>query len=143
MVNKHDDGCRQSLLLEIIWLYWNKYPMKIGEHFFFVNFVLSIENTLWVNTTFVQQIRVPMYIDDCTIQALFRLSVDIGKVLMSTDYPVLLALSKNLNSVRAEILTIFRSYFGRNDDFGNSFWNLLTFRTWCTVIFLRPSFYHK
>ena len=29
---------------------------------------------------------------------------------------------------RAEILTIFRSYFGRNDDFINSFWNLLTFR---------------
>ena len=28
---------------------------------------------------------------------------------------------------RAEILTIFRSYFGRNDDFINSFWNLLTF----------------
>ena len=24
---------------------------------------------------------------------------------------------------RAEILTIFRSYFGRNDDFINSFWN--------------------
>ena len=29
---------------------------------------------------------------------------------------------------RAEILTIFCSYFGRNDDFINSFWNLLTFR---------------
>ena len=28
---------------------------------------------------------------------------------------------------RAEILTIFGSYFGRNDDFKNSFWNLLTF----------------
>ena len=28
---------------------------------------------------------------------------------------------------RAEILTIFRSYFGRNDDFINSFWSLLTF----------------
>ena len=28
---------------------------------------------------------------------------------------------------RAEIRTIFRSYFGRNDDFINSFWNLLTF----------------
>ena len=28
---------------------------------------------------------------------------------------------------RAEILTIFRSYFGRNDDFIISFWNLLTF----------------
>ena len=28
---------------------------------------------------------------------------------------------------RAEILTIFGSYFGRNDDFINSFWNLLTF----------------
>ena len=31
-------------------------------------------------------------------------------------------------SVRAEILTIFCSYFGRNDDFINSFWSLLTFR---------------
>ena len=30
-------------------------------------------------------------------------------------------------SVRAEILTIFRLYFWRNDDFWNSFWNLLTF----------------
>ena len=28
---------------------------------------------------------------------------------------------------RAEILTIFGSYFGRNDDFINSFWNFLTF----------------
>ena len=28
----------------------------------------------------------------------------------------------------AEILTILGSYFGRNDDFINSFWNLLTFR---------------
>ena len=43
--------------------------------------------------------------------------------------------SKNMNqillgfcSVRAEILTIFGSYFGRNDDFINSFCNLLTFR---------------
>ena len=32
---------------------------------------------------------------------------------------------------RAEILTIFGSYFGRNDDFINSFWNLLTFRKNC------------
>ena len=29
---------------------------------------------------------------------------------------------------RAEILTIFPSYFGWNDDFINSFWNLLTIR---------------
>ena len=29
--------------------------------------------------------------------------------------------------VRAEILTIFCSYFGRNDDLINSFWNCLTF----------------
>ena len=29
--------------------------------------------------------------------------------------------------VRAEVLTIFCSYFGRNDDFMNSFGNLLTF----------------
>ena len=37
-------------------------------------------------------------------------------------------LSRFLPSLhRAEILTIFRSYFGRNDDFINSFWNLLTF----------------
>ena len=28
---------------------------------------------------------------------------------------------------REEILTIFGSYFGRNDDFIYSFWNLLTF----------------
>ena len=27
---------------------------------------------------------------------------------------------------RAEILTIFRSYFGRNNDFINLFWNLMT-----------------
>ena len=32
--------------------------------------------------------------------------------------------------VKAEILTIFHSYFGRNDDFINSFWNLLTFINW-------------
>ena len=36
--------------------------------------------------------------------------------------------SQNTNSVvRAEILTIFCSYFGRNDDFINLFWNCLTF----------------
>ena len=29
--------------------------------------------------------------------------------------------------LKAEILTIFGSYFGRNDDFLNSFWNSLTF----------------
>ena len=29
---------------------------------------------------------------------------------------------------RAEILAIFRSFFGRNDDFINLFWDLLTFR---------------
>ena len=34
---------------------------------------------------------------------------------------------------RAEILTIFGSYFGRNDDFINSFWNLLTFNK-CTKL---------
>ena len=37
---------------------------------------------------------------------------------------------------RAEILTIFGWYFGRNDDFINSFWNLLTFRQqqrWSTL----------
>ena len=33
----------------------------------------------------------------------------------------------------AEILTIFRSYFGRNDDFKNSFWNLLTLKGWFIV----------
>ena len=38
---------------------------------------------------------------------------------------------------RAEIRTIFRSYFGRNDDSMNSFWNLLTFRI---VRFIRQMF---
>ena len=33
-----------------------------------------------------------------------------------------------------EILTIFGSYFGRNNDFINSFWNLLTFRIKSTAI---------
>ena len=32
-----------------------------------------------------------------------------------------------MSHYRAEILTIFGSYFGRNDDFIKSFWNLLTF----------------
>ena len=37
-------------------------------------------------------------------------------------------LSRFLPSLlRAEILTIFRSYFGRNNDLINSFWNCLTF----------------
>ena len=37
-------------------------------------------------------------------------------------------LSRFLPSLnRAEILTIFRSYYGRNDDFLNWFWNCLTF----------------
>ena len=38
-------------------------------------------------------------------------------------------LSRFLPSLhRAEILVIFCSYFGRSDDFINSFWNCLTFR---------------
>ena len=36
----------------------------------------------------------------------------------------------------AEILTIFGLYFGRNDDFINSFWNLLTFNRHTTSLFL-------
>ena len=36
---------------------------------------------------------------------------------------------------RAEILTIFGSYFGRNYDFINSFWNLLTFISVSNFIF--------
>ena len=45
-------------------------------------------------------------------------------------------------TIRAEILTIFGSYFGRNHDFINSFWNLLTFSSmtlismWC-ILFIR------
>ena len=38
-------------------------------------------------------------------------------------------LSRFLPSLqRGEILTVFCSYFGRNNDFINSFWNRLTFR---------------
>ena len=35
---------------------------------------------------------------------------------------------------RAEILTIFCSYFGRNNDFINSFWNWLTFNVLPTLV---------
>ena len=35
--------------------------------------------------------------------------------------------------LRAEILTIFCSYFGRTDNFINSFWNLLTFTSLCCI----------
>ena len=35
---------------------------------------------------------------------------------------------------RAEILTIFGSYFGRHDDLKNLFWNLLTFSTYHTLV---------
>ena len=42
---------------------------------------------------------------------------------------------------RAEIITIFSSYFGRNDNFINSFWNLLTFKgkknSWSIVITIK------
>ena len=48
---------------------------------------------------------------------------------------------------RTEILTIFCLYFGRNDDFINSFWNCLTFRTtlqmvgpWTYLCYLLKSF---
>ena len=34
---------------------------------------------------------------------------------------------------RAEILKNFCSFFGRNDDIINSFWNLLTFSCWCCI----------
>ena len=51
---------------------------------------------------------------------------------------------------RSEILTIFCSYFGRNDDFINSFWNLLTFTSrkhWTAdlkiLILKRSSFIYK
>ena len=39
---------------------------------------------------------------------------------------------------RAEILTIFGSYFRRNDEFINSFWNLLTFSTLAIFGIPRP-----
>ena len=48
--------------------------------------------------------------------------------------------------VRAEILTIFCSYFGRNDDFTNSFWNELTFnffKTFLIHIFFVKEYLHK
>ena len=38
---------------------------------------------------------------------------------------------------RAEILTIFRLYFGRNDDFINSFWNCLTFSIYNPAVVIR------
>ena len=47
-------------------------------------------------------------------------------------------LSRFLTSLhRAEILTIFRSYFGRNDDFINSFWNGLTFKYYLNLLYVR------
>ena len=39
---------------------------------------------------------------------------------------------------RAEILTIFGLYFGRNDDFINSFRNLLTFNGFESFLVLPP-----
>ena len=51
-------------------------------------------------------------------------------------------LSRFLPSLhRAEILTIFCSYFGRNDDFINSFWNWLTFNN--TVFYLHCCYQKK
>ena len=47
-------------------------------------------------------------------------------------------LSRFLPSLhRAEILTIFRLYFGRNDDFINSFWNCLTFSIYNPAVVIR------
>ena len=47
-------------------------------------------------------------------------------------------LSRFLPSLhRTEILTIFRSYFGRNNDFINSFWNCMTVNSVSKV--LRPT----
>ena len=49
-----------------------------------------------------------------------------GQTISEWIYEV--KLSRFLPSLhRAEILTIFCLYFGRNDDFMNSFWNCLTF----------------
>ena len=39
--------------------------------------------------------------------------------------------------VRAEILTFFCSYFGRNDDFINSLWNCLTFTFYMISFYAR------
>ena len=47
-------------------------------------------------------------------------------------------LSRFLPSLhRAEILTIFCSYFGRNDDFINSLWNCLTFTFYMISFYAR------
>ena len=63
-----------------------------------------------------------------------------GNTLLSVNFRMNLwshCFSQNMNEklsgflpciVRAEILAIFCSYFGRNDDFINSFWNCLTFK---------------
>ena len=50
-----------------------------------------------------------------------------------------------LTTHRAEILTIFRSYFGKNDDFISSFQNFLTFNgfvvnTFNELLYCTPSF---
>ena len=38
---------------------------------------------------------------------------------------------------RAEILTILGAYFGRNDDYVNSFWNLLTLRSLVIILLMK------
>ena len=51
---------------------------------------------------------------------------------------IFVAFLENMNFTvphyRAEILTIFGLYFGRNEDFINSFWNLLTFNSWLSYL---------
>ena len=49
-----------------------------------------------------------------------------GQTISERIYEVIVS-PKNSDLVRAEILTIFCSYFGRNDDFIDSFWNQLSF----------------
>ena len=89
------------------------------------------------------------------LQVAFQLSIDThsnlricgkGQLISEWIYEVISQNTKETLSrflpcvVRAEILTIFCSYFGRNDDFINLFWDLLTFINVKTKTEIVPNF---
>ena len=62
-----------------------------------------------------------------------QLSVKIGKLLNAVIPSLKIVRIYALTTEQDRILANFCSYLERNDDFINSFWNLLTFKKHCTL----------
>ena len=100
-------------------------------------FVVLLNSVIWWMTTLDPIFSINSYCWGLNreIQIRVKVSKSQNKFMKSSFFP------KNKQNIarisalndRAEILAIFRSFFGRNDDFINLFWDLLTFTTYLCI----------